>query len=178
MEDSAEAAGVYDLALSMLAATPASLAALLAPLAPSVWAWSPAPGEWSPRETLTHLLHIETAVIPVRIRQMIAQEGALLATPAETAPAMTPEETLAAWQVARAQNLAFLRTLTPTQLARSGEHPRHGRISAREHIIEWAYHDLDHVRQLQATIEARLYPAIGGFRALYPPPFPAGERTD
>ncbi|HET9109999.1 MAG TPA: DinB family protein [Ktedonobacterales bacterium] len=178
MEDTSEVAGVYDLALSMLAATPASLAALLAPLTPEVWAWSPAPGEWSLRETLTHLLHVETAVIPVRVRQMIAQEGASLATPAAAAPAMAPEETLAAWQAARAQNLAFLRALTPTQLVHSGVHPRYGRISAREHIIEWAYHDLEHVRQLQATIEARLYPAIGGFRALYPSPYPVDERKD
>ena len=178
MEESAEMTDVYDLALGVLAATPASLAALLAPLTPDVWEWSPTPGEWSPRETLAHLLHVETAVIPVRVRQMIAQDGEALAAPAAAAPAMTPEETLAAWQAARAQNLAFLRTLTAGQLARGGKHPRYGRISAREHIVEWAYHDLEHLRQLQATIEARLYPAIGGFRTLYPPPYPVDERTD
>lgn len=82
---------------------------------------------------------------------------------------------LAAWRAAREANLAFLRTLTPAQLARGGEHPRYGHITAREHITEWAYHDLEHLRQLQATLEARLYPAIGGFRALYPAPYPAAE---
>jgi hypothetical protein len=88
---------------------------------------------------------------------------------------VSPEETLRAWRDARAENLAFLRALTPARLDQGGVHKRYGRISAREHIVEWAYHDLDHLRQLQATIEARLYPAIGGFRALYAPPFPTGE---
>lgn len=163
----------YDIALDVFAGTPASLVALLEPLSAEVWAWSPAPGEWSPQETLAHMLHVETAVIPVRVRQMIAGDGAPLVNPPEETAATSPEATLRAWRDARDANLAFLRGLTPEQLAKTGEHPHYGRMSAREHIVEWAYHDLDHLRQLQATIEARLYPDIGGFRALYPPPFPA-----
>lgn len=167
-----DAVDTYELALGVLAGTTTTLATLLEPLPPDAWAWPPAPGEWSPHEVLAHLLHVETAVIPVRVHRMIEMDGAPLAgaSPSEiTAPS---KEMLAAWRAAREQNLDFLRTLTPTQLARGGEHPRYGRISAREHIIEWAYHDLEHLRQLQATLEARLYPAIGGFRALYPPPYP------
>lgn len=166
---------IYDVALGVLASTPANLAALLEPLTPDLWAWSPAPGEWSPQQTLAHLLHIDTGVIPVRVRQMIEQDGAPLANAEPTAVPTTPAEILAAWQAAREPNLAFLRTLTPAQLECSGEHPRYGRITAREHIIEWAYHDLDHLRQVQATIEAWLYPGIGGFRALYSAPYPTGE---
>lgn len=171
----------YELALSVLASTPTILAALVQPLSQDAWRRSPAPGEWSPYEVLTHLLNAETAVIPVRVRRMLEEDGAPFARPAPTAApgtpgtATTPEEVLAAWQSARSQSLSFLRTLTPEQLVRSGEHPRYRRISAREHIIEWAYHDLEHLRQLHATLEAHLYPSIGGFRALYSPPFPTGE---
>ncbi len=164
----------YQLALGVLASTPAALAAVLEPLTADDWTWSPAPGEWSPREVTVHLLHIETGVIPVRVRRMLEEDGAPLASAAaagEAVQRMTPTELLAAWRSARAENVAFLRTLTPAQLARTGEHRQYGRISAREHIIEWAYHDLEHVRQLQATVEARLYPGIGGFRALYAPPY-------
>ena len=162
----------YTLALDVLASTPAALSAYLESLPADVWAWSPAPEEWSPGEILAHMLHIEMAVIPVRVRAMVETDGVALtsAPPAETTG--TPAEMLAAWRTARAENLAFLRTLTPDQLAHGGEHPTYGRISAREHIVEWAYHDLEHVRQLQATLEARLYPAIGGFRALYSAPYP------
>ncbi len=39
-------------------------------------------------------------------------------------------------------------------------------------------HDLDHLRQLLAAIETDLYPRIGGYRGLYPPPFPAAPSAD
>jgi hypothetical protein len=167
----------YELALDVFAATPGSLSALLEPLAPAVWEWSPAPGEWTPYETLAHMLHVETAVIPVRVRQMLVEDGAALVVPPESAAPASPEETLRAWREAREASLAFLRAITPAQLDRSGIHPRFGRITAREHIIEWAYHDLEHLRQLQATIEAYLYPSIGGFRTLYTSPYPGDEQS-
>lgn len=167
----------YQLALDVLASTPQALVALLESLPADLWTWSPAPGEWSPQDVLAHLLHVETAVIPVRVRRMLEADGAPLPSAAPAPAPGVPGEMLAAWRAAREQNLAFLRTLTPAQLAQGGEHARYGHISAREHIIEWAYHDLEHVRQLQATVEARLYPAIGGFHALYSPPYPADESS-
>lgn len=176
--DAANTVGTYELALGVLTSTSATLGTLAESLPAEVWTWSPAPGEWSPRDVLAHLLHVETAVIPVRVRGMLAEDGAPLASPNPTsasAHSTPPTEMLSAWRSARADNLAFLRTLMPAQLTQAGEHPRYGRISVREHIIEWAYHDLEHLRQLQATIEAWLYPAIGGFRDLYPPPYPASE---
>lgn len=169
---------LYELALSTLAATPAALDALLERLPDELWAWSPAPDEWSLQQVLAHLLHIETAVIPVRVRQMIERDGAALAPGGEPAATQAPAETLRAWREARQRNLAFLRALTPAQLAQSGEHAEFGRISAREHIVEWAYHDLEHLRQAQATVEARLYPGIGAFRRLYHPPYPPSERHE
>lgn len=178
MADTADTIDTYELALDILASTPAMLDALLQPLPPAMWTRSPAAGEWSPREVLAHMLHVETAVIPVRVRRMLAEDGASLATSEPASASAQPAsalEMLAAWRSARADNLAFLRTLTPVQLAQGGQHPRYGRISAREHIVEWAYHDLEHLRQLHATIEALLYPAIGGFHALYPPPYSADE---
>ena len=175
--DTANTADTYGLALGVLASTPATLVALVAPLSPEVWTWSPAAGEWSAREVLAHLLHVETAVIPVRVRRMLETDGAMLASPepASASAHVTPPEMLSAWRSARTENLAFLSALTTAQLAQTGEHSRYGRINVREHIIEWAYHDLEHLRQLQATIEARLYPAIGGFRALYSLPYPLDE---
>lgn len=162
----------YAVALDVFAATPQHLSSLLEPLPATLWDWAPAAGEWSLSQTLTHMLNVETAVIPVRIRAMLAEDSAPMPRSEPAAPAMTPAETLSAWRAARERNLDFLRSLTPEQLARSGIHPLYGPITAREHIIEWAYHDLDHLRQLQATVEASIYPEIGGFQTLYPIPFP------
>ncbi|HZC06211.1 MAG TPA: DinB family protein [Ktedonobacterales bacterium] len=177
MANNADQYDLYDLSLGVLDATPAALSALLEPVPQDLWEWSPAPDEWSISQLLAHMLHVETAVIPVRVRRMIEQDDAPLVAGGAAAPTSSPRETLAAWMAAREQNLAFLKALTPAQLAHGGIHPRYGRITAREHIIEWAYHDLEHLRQLEATIEMRLYPAIGGFRALYQAPYPGGEQS-
>ncbi len=77
---------------------------------------------------------------------------------------------LADWLVARQQNLEWLRGLTPEQQARGGKHRRWGRISVREHVVEWAYHDMDHLRQIVSALQGELYPDIGGFKGLYTPP--------
>jgi hypothetical protein len=49
-------------------------------------------------------------------------------------------------------------------------HPRFGDISVDTYVAEWAYHDLDHLRQILSVLSADLYPHIGPFQALYSPP--------
>jgi hypothetical protein len=39
-----------------------------------------------------------------------------------------------------------------------------------DHVAEWAYHDLDHLRQILSVLSADLYPHIGPFQALYATP--------
>ena len=46
----------------------------------------------------------------------------------------------------------------------------YGPISVREHVVEWADHDLDHLRQILGALQSGLYPDIGAFQALYPKP--------
>jgi hypothetical protein len=120
----------------------------------------PAPDEWSPREVLGHLLYVER-LLRDRVAAMVADAQD---TPM---PKGAPGATL-----------AWLPTLGPAELERASVSPRFGRITAREQIDEWAYHDLDHVRQVLASIETDLYPRIGGYRRLYPPPFPAAPSAD
>lgn len=160
----------YEQGLTLMETTPTYLRALVATASPEALAWKPSAQAWSTQEVLAHLLHVETAVIGERIRQMIQDENPTFGA----VPASTPPESLRlildAWIAARTQNLAFLRTLTPEQLQRTGRHPRFGPISVREHVIEWAYHDLDHLRQIFAALQSGLYPEIGAFQALYPKP--------
>jgi hypothetical protein len=68
--------------------------------------------------------------------------------------------------------------LGPPELEPASVSPRFGRITAHEQIDEWAYHDLDHLRQLVAAIETDLYPRIAGHRRLYRPPFPSSSTDD
>ncbi len=159
----------YREALDVMAATPAALQAV-ATLPPEALARKPGPEAWSIQEVLTHMLHVETVVIGERVRLMLREHEPLLApAPAGAQPA-SAREMLAEWLKARAENLELLRGLTPEQLGRAGRHPRYGRITVREHVVEWAYHDLDHLRQILAVLQVELYPDIGVFQALYPKP--------
>ena len=74
------------------------------------------------------------------------------------------------WADARAANLEWLRTLTPDQRAHVVHHPRFGDITVDTYVAEWAYHDLDHLRQILSVLAADLYPHIGPFQELYTPP--------
>ena len=123
------------------------------------------------------MLRIETVLINRRIELMLSQDDPefpgppAAGGPDERRPVL---DELAAWEAARTENLAMLRRLTPEQLDRRGRHPRWGPISVREHATEWAYHDLDHLRQLLEIFQGELHGGIGVFQGLYPKPGAAG----
>jgi hypothetical protein len=58
----------------------------------------------------------------------------------------------------------------PEQRAHVVHHQRFGEITVDTYVAEWAYHDLDHLRQILSVLAADLYPHIGPFQALYTPP--------
>ena len=74
------------------------------------------------------------------------------------------------WADARHANLEWLRKLTPEQRSHVMIHPRYGEISVDTYVAEWAYHDLDHLRQILSVLSADLYPHIGPFQTLYTRP--------
>lgn len=163
--------GTYGHALAILGATPPVLAALLPALPVEVVDRRPSTDGWSVREVLEHLRYVEEAVIGARIRQMLREDDPPLAPAAPSAPSRdNVAAILAGWQAARAGNLQLLRGLTEAQRQRTGRHARYGTITVGEHVVEWAYHDLDHLRQVMAAVQVDLYPAIGPFQALYPAP--------
>jgi hypothetical protein len=160
----------YAQALAVLSGTPPTLGALVAALPPDVLRRLPSPDGWSPLEVIDHIRNVD-AVISARICRMLQEERPLLGPASPPGPPVgDPATTLTLWRTARMANLEWLRGLTEEQLRRVGTHSRYGELTVREHVIEWAYHDLDHLRQIFAAIQAGLYPAIGPFRALYPPP--------
>lgn len=161
----------YQRALDTLSATPSILTAIAASAPDDALGRRPLPEEWSVQEVIAHMLHVESAVIAPRIRQMLEHDDPMLdaARPPEKPGDLTT--TLEAWRKARVDNLAFLRPLSSSQRQRTGRHSKYGRISVEEHVVEWAYHDLDHLRQILKVIQAEIYGEIGAFQALYPRPF-------
>ena len=65
--------------------------------------------------------------------------------------------TLAAWRDRRQHNLAWPAGLDLEEQRRTGVLPQLGPISADEQVCEWAYHDVEHRRQLMAVLEHRLH---------------------
>lgn len=160
----------FDRALDILAGTPPVLSAIVTNLPRTAQDERPAEGAWSPREVLAHLLHAETATMGPRVKRAAEQDN--LAP--EPAPPMPPpgdaRQMSNDWADARQANLQWLRQLTPEQRAHLVKHPRYGDVTLDTYIAEWAYHDLDHLRQILAVLAADLYPHIGPFQSLYTPP--------
>ncbi len=77
---------------------------------------------------------------------------------------------LAEWTAERRRNLAWLATVGVEQRTHGDVHPRHGRITLEEHVVEWAYHDLDHLRQMLGALAGDLYPHLGAWQGLYERP--------
>jgi xanthine/CO dehydrogenase XdhC/CoxF family maturation factor len=161
---------LYEQALNVLAATPTVLPAIVAATPEEVLTREPAPGAWSPLRTLGHMLYVENVIIAPRVRLMLEQDDPVYPPGPRESEDRGPDAILADWLAARERHLALLRTLTPDQRQRAGRHHRYGRITVEEHVIEWAYHDLDHLRQLLAALQVQLHPGIGAFKAIYPLP--------
>ena len=58
----------------------------------------------------------------------------------------------------RHDSIALVRSLTPADLERSGEHPHVGTLLVKGLLQEWVHHDRNHTKQLLAVVQARVYP--------------------
>ncbi|MGI9146535.1 MAG: DinB family protein [Chloroflexota bacterium] len=161
----------FERALDVLAGTPSVLSAIVSSLPRSAQDEHPSEGAWSPREVLGHLLHAETIALGPRVLRASQENNVRFeALSAPPPPPGEPRQMSNDWADARSANLAWLRKLTPEQRAHVVHHARFGRINVDTYVAEWAYHDLDHLRQILSVLAADLYPHIGPFQALYAPP--------
>ena len=160
----------FDRALDILAGTPPVLSAIVTNLPRTAQDERPAEGAWSPREVLAHLLHAETTTMGPRVKRASEQDNLEPAAASEPPPPGDPRQMSNDWADARQANLQWLRQLTPEQRAHRVKHPRYGDVTVDTYVAEWAYHDLDHLRQILAVLAADLYPHIGPFQSLYAPP--------
>jgi hypothetical protein len=157
----------------LLAATTATVGTELASLGPDA-GWRPEPGEWSANECVGHLIEAERRGFAGRIRTILeARPGDPPDLATWDPPAVAEgrrdherdgRELADEFALLRAAGVELVRSLRPDDLDRSGLHPQVGPLRVDELLGEWVHHDRNHVRQLLAVTQARVWGQMGNAR--------------
>lgn len=158
----------------LLSASAAIVAAELSALGDAA-GWRPLDGEWSANECVGHLIEAERRGFAGRIRDILSTGGPNEVVELEVwdPPAVAaarqdhlrPAAELAAEFVAlRADSLGLVRGLGPADLTRVGRHPSVGPLQVGEVLAEWVHHDRNHIRQILAVGQARVWGQMGNAR--------------
>ena len=161
----------------LLAASAATVVAELLALGDQA-GWRPEPGEWSANECVGHLIEAERRGFAGRIRTILAGAAAGKRPTLEAwdqsgvAAARRDDlrsgaELAAEFDALRADSLALVRGLRKGDLARAGDHPHVGPLRVDELLGEWVHHDRNHVRQMLAVSQARVWPQMGNARRFF-----------
>lgn len=143
----------------------------------SLGGWRPAPGEWSANECVGHLIEAERRGFAGRIRAILdaaaARPDAMPALEGWDPPAVAQArqddrrdgaELAAEFAGLRAESVALVLGLRDEDLLRVGMHPEVGPLRVDELLGEWVHHDRNHVRQLLAVTQARVWEQMGNAR--------------
>jgi hypothetical protein len=164
---------------------PARIADLLAASAATVVAelvslgdeggWRPEPGEWSANECVGHLIEAERRGFAGRIRRILAADRPDIPAdleswdPPAVAEARRDDLRLAAelaaeFEALRVDGVALVRSLTAADMPRVGIHPEVGPLRVDELLGEWVHHDRNHIRQMLAVTQTRVWAQMGNAR--------------
>jgi hypothetical protein len=133
--------------------------------------WRPAAGEWSANECVGHLIEADQRGFAGRIRTIVSAEpGSSPRLQAWDPPAVAEarrddlraaDELATEFAALRADGVDLVRSLRPEDLSRSGTHPEVGELRVDELLAEWVHHDRNHIRQLLAVTQARIWDQMG-----------------
>lgn len=144
--------------LTVLAATPGRLKALLESTPRDRWMARPEPQRWSAGEVLAHLADAEI-VTGWRIRSILATDGTPLQAfdQEEWAAAFKygeadPSESLALFSAARESLLSLLKRVDSARREHHGLHAERGRETIAHLIQLYAGHDLNHLKQIERMV--------------------------
>lgn len=139
--------------------------------------WRPAPGEWSANECVGHLIEAERRGFAGRIRVVLEAGTARPDLPPDLEdwdpPAVAEARRdhlrdgavlVAEFASLRAAGVALVRSLVAGDMALVGVHPAVGELRVDELLGEWVHHDRNHVRQLLAVTQARVWAQMGNAR--------------
>jgi hypothetical protein len=133
--------------------------------------WRPAVGEWSANECVGHVIEADRRGFGGRIRRIVAEDGIAesgwnqLEVAASRRDWERPvAEVIAEFAAGREEGLRVVASLRPEDLDRYAMHAAVGRVTVRNLLHEWVFHDRNHLRQLLANAQSRAWPAMGNAR--------------
>jgi DinB superfamily len=137
--------------------------------------WRPEPGEWSANECVGHLIEAERRGFAGRIRAIVegSRPGAPVRLEGWDPPAVAMArrdhlrdgtELAAEFEALRVDSVELVRGLRAADLERVGMHPDVGTLRVDELLGEWVHHDRNHIRQMLAVTQARVWGQMGNAR--------------
>jgi len=130
--------------------------ALGARLTPELWQQPIAPGKWTARQVLVHVVQWEM-IFGLRLRFAVASPDYVI-QPFEQDELMGEAEVvdgptaLAAFEAVRKMTLDFAASLTPAQRKQRTVHADRGEIDVEDVLTSLAGHSVHHLRQVQGMI--------------------------
>lgn len=153
---------------ALLEATCALLEAEVGALGDEEARWHPAPGEWCVNEVLGHLIESERRGFNGRIRLILERDHPTLEPWDQQAVAKERKDcermAQSLWMEfmgVRHDSLTLVRSLSATDLERSGVHKRVGELRVRDLLQEWVHHDRNHTKQILSNVQSRVWPHMG-----------------
>lgn len=131
---------------------------------------APAPGEWSARDCLSHLLDTESPIFPARVRSLLAGEDFEAFDPDTQGTergSQTTAQLAATFARRRAENLALLERVTPSDLDLAARHRELGAVTLGQLLHEWAAHDLMHTVQAERALMQPFIQGTGPWRPYF-----------
>ncbi len=152
-----------------IVATPATLRAWLIPL-PTALIETPLDGAWSPKDVVAHLIDVDQHVFVDQLTRIVDEDAPTFAPIDPTARlvaggyrAQPLHELLERLDTLRAADAAFIASLDPAKLQRTGSYRDGTPFTAAQLLTYWAYHDNNHLAQVGRMLRA----ALGGHEGEY-----------
>jgi hypothetical protein len=128
----------------------------------------PGPGEWCALEVLGHLIEADRRGFDGRIRSILREDAPTLVAWDQDAVARArgdcrrpARELIDEFAALRRDSVALVSGLRAADLERLGRHPKVGDLTVRDLLHEWVHHDRNHLRQIQAGVQAAVWPHMG-----------------
>lgn len=143
---------------------PNALRVLLAPFDAAALTARPEPGEWCVLEVVGHLITCDTGAFADRIEAIIA--GAEQVPSFDAGRALddldpmksTIGDLLDELTAVRTRSVEFVRSLSPDVITATAPYGDHGVFAASDFLLEWPYHDQDHIRQILDAVQRHYLP--------------------